>query len=141
MTERRFYIDTSAYLGVMLGERIAKNLGSLLSQKVLCSSTLLLIESERNLVRLSRAGILPIASYHLAFAQLQKDVEKFILRDLSSDLCLTGSFPAVNTPRSSDLAHLRTARWFLDNGGLEAFVTLDKAQGNAAREFGFKVFQ
>ena len=139
MTEKRYYIDTSVYLGILLGEKAAKGLVSVLTRKILCSSTLLLIEAERNLVHLSRQNILPAVDYQRALEQLKKDIEKFLLRDLSLDLCLTGFFPPVQTPRSNDLVHLRTARWFLENGGLEAFVTLDRAQGETAKDFGLRV--
>lgn len=139
MTQKRYYIDTSAYLGVLLGEKPARNLIPLLARKILCSSTLLLIESERNLINLSRRRILSVSDYQRASSQLQSDVEKFLLRDLTADLCLGGIFPPVQTPRSSDLVHLRTARWFSENGGIEAFVTLDKAQSEAARDFGLRV--
>lgn len=130
------YLDTSAYLNILLGESSAPKLLRAVSKKILCSSVLLLIEAERNLVRLSREGTLSAADYETASKQLKKDQEFFIFRELTADLCLTGAFPPVQIPRSSDLAHLRTARWFQENGGLELFVTSDTRQKAAARDFG-----
>ena len=46
---------------------------------------------------------------------------------------------AVSTPRSLDLAHLRTAMWFHAREPLRRFVTLDEAQADAARELGLPV--
>ena len=71
--------------------------------------------------------------------QLKIDLESFLLRDLTIDLCLTGFYPPVRTPRTSDLIHLRTAQWFQQNGGLELFVTLDKDQRHAAIDVGLSV--
>ena len=136
MTERRAYIDTSAYLAVMLGEAGSAELQSALRKKNLCSSTLLLIEAERTLVRLTREKLLTIHDYHLVYNQVKKDVQLFILRDLTPDFCLKGVFPAVRIPRSSDLVHLRTALWFSKNGGLEIFISSDRSQIEAAQELG-----
>ncbi len=47
--------------------------------------------------------------------------------------------PVVPTPRSLDLAHLRTALWFHTREALTRFVTLDQAQAQGARELGLPV--
>jgi hypothetical protein len=44
--------------------------------------------------------------------------------------------PAVATPRSLDLAHLRTALWFHATEPIDRFVTMDASQAEAARELG-----
>jgi hypothetical protein len=44
--------------------------------------------------------------------------------------------PIVSTPRSLDLAHLRTALWFHQRQALTRFVNLDASQNQAARELG-----
>ena len=56
--------------------------------------------------------------------------------DLTLDLCAGVEMPAVSTPRSLDLAHLRAARWFHEDEKLRRFVTLDETQEIAARELG-----
>ena len=139
MEEGRFYLDTSAYLGIILGETQAKPLFKMVLKKALCSSTLMLIEAERTLVWLSRKKTLSPDAYHQAMEKLKEDRALFLLRDLTPDLCLTGKFPPTRIPRSSDLLHLRTAQWFLENGGLESFLTLDINQKKAAQEFGLPV--
>ncbi len=136
MTSSHVYVDTSLYLGILLGESEARPAVKLLSKKILCSSVLLLIETERNLVRLSRENILSSLGYRRAINQLQEDKEKFVLKDVTIDLCLTGRFPPVKLPRSSDLIHLRTALWYHENGGLDAFLTLDIHQRESAQDFG-----
>ena len=60
----------------------------------------------------------------------------FLLRDLTLELCESYMLPAVATPRSLDLAHLRTALWFHAAEQIERFVTMDAAQEDAARELG-----
>jgi hypothetical protein len=62
-----------------------------------------------------------------------------VLRDLTLDLCQSNLLPAVTTPRSFDLAHLRSALWFHAGERLDRFVTMDGAQEQAARELGLPV--
>jgi len=47
--------------------------------------------------------------------------------------------PIVSTPRSLNLAHLRTALWFHQRQLLTRFVSLDVPQNQAARELGLPV--
>lgn len=138
---RRFaYVDTSAYLAVLLGEEEASAVRKRLAGYALCSSTFLLLEAERNLVRLSREGLLTVREFERAAGRLRQDRELFVLRDLTPDLCLGGGFPAVRMPRSADLVHLRTAAWFASQpAGLARFETLDTGQAAAAMEMGLPV--
>lgn len=132
---RRIYLDTSAYLGVLLREERAAPLAGDLDDAELLSSVLLVLEARRNLVRLAREGIVSAATYEACMNRVTEDVEKFELRDLTLDLC-AGAVPAVATPRSLDLAHLRTALWFHQQRPLHRFVSLDTTQVQAARELG-----
>ena len=132
----RVYLDTSAYLAVLLGEKHAKAIAKLITGAMPCSSTLLLAEAERNLVHLVRLEKLSERDFESAFAQLSADREALVLRDLTPDLCLTRQFPLIRTPKSADMVHLRTAQWFLQHGGLENFISLDDHQIHAAREMG-----
>jgi hypothetical protein len=45
----------------------------------------------------------------------------------------------VTTPRSLDLAHLRTALWFHASEPVHRFVTMDRDQRQAAQEMGLPV--
>ena len=68
---------------------------------------------------------------------------------LTLDLSTSRVVPLVTTPRSLDLAHLRTALWFHQQEPLTRFVSLDTAQTRfvsvdtaqtqAARELGLPV--
>lgn len=135
----RVYLDTSAYLAILLGEKQADTVSKFIAGSLPCSSSMLLIEAERNLVHLVRLEKLSAPEFEAAYAQLSADCDAFILRDLTPDLCLTRHFPLIRTPKSADMVHLRTAQWFLANGGLEAFITLDEQQSLAARELGLPV--
>ncbi|MBI4471967.1 MAG: hypothetical protein HY646_04815 [Acidobacteria bacterium] len=102
----------------------------------LLSSVVLVMEARRNLVRLAREGQLLPEQYKDCIERLDADVNLFILRDLTLDLCQTITLPAVSTPRSLDLVHLRTALWFHADEKIDRFITLDVPQELAARELG-----
>ena len=133
---RRFYLDTSAYLCMLLGEEDSDRLAADTAGAELVSSVLLVLEARRTLVRLTREGHLSPAEYQACFDRLEQDQELLLLRDLTLELCTSNLLPAVATPRSLDLAHLRTALWFHAIEPLSGFVTLDTAQAEAARELG-----
>jgi hypothetical protein len=134
-----FYVDSSAYLAILLGEDGSETLVDELDGAALVSSVLLLVETERTLVRLSRAGDLTADQLQTAREQLVGDAASFALRDLTIDLCRDLAFPLVTVPRSLDLVHLQTAKWFHAREQISRFVTLDDAQGRAARELGLPV--
>jgi len=136
---RRLYLDTSAYLCILLGEEGSSRLAKETAGAELLSSVLLVLEARRNLIRLAREGTLAAAQYEACLDRVERDVELFVLRDLTLDLCASNLVPAVATPRSLDLAHLRTALWFHAAERLDRFVTLDGSQAQAARELGLPV--
>jgi hypothetical protein len=132
----RYYVDTSAYLCVLLGETGWERIARELDGGQLLSSALLALEAERTLVQLSRAGRLSPKDVQNAVERLGRDLSQFVLRDLTLDLCRSRVMPIISTPRSLDLAHLRTALWFHEREPLRRFVSLDAAQTQAARELG-----
>jgi hypothetical protein len=77
--------------------------------------------------------------YQASLDRLEGDADFFVLRDLTLDLCRSNILPAVVTPRSLDLAHLRTALWFHAAEKIDRFVTLDSSQEQAAKELGLPV--
>jgi hypothetical protein len=135
----RFYVDTSAYLCILLGEEGSKALQRELAGSELVSSVLLVLEAGRNLVRLSREGKLSSGEFQKCLIAVEEDMDQFMLRDLTLDLCQSRILPAVSTPRSLNLAHLRTAHWFHSQMGLTRFVSVDELQTAAAREMGLPV--
>jgi len=135
----RYYVDTSAYLCLLLGETGWPRLAGELDGAQLLSSALLVLEAGRTLVYLSRAGRLTPAELQNALDRLGRDLDHFALRDLTLDLCHWRVMPIVSTPRSLDLAHLRTALWFHQREPLTRFVSLDASQNQAARELGLPV--
>ena len=135
----RFYVDTSAYLCLLLGEAGWERLAAALDGAQLLSSALLALESERTLVYLSRMGRLNPDDLQNALDRLGRDLAHFAVRDLTLDLSSSRVLPIVSTPRSLDLAHLRTALWFHQREALTRFVSLDAAQNQGARELGLPV--
>ena len=132
---RRFYLDSSAYLCILLGEDGHEPLTRELRGSQLLSSSLLVLEVQRNLVRMSREALLSADDLQNSLDRFGQDLELFLLRDLTLELCLDREMPVVSTPRSLDLAHLRTALWFDRQEPIHRFVTRDLSQRQSAREF------
>jgi len=135
----RFYLDTSAYLAILLGEKGHEAIARETANGRLMSSSLLALEAHRTLVRLAREGVFSASDLNKALAQMEGDLEYFTFRDLTLDLCRRGVIPVVSTPRSLDLAHLRTALWFHEREPLARFITLDESQEQAAQELSLPV--
>jgi len=136
---KRVYVDTSAYLYLLLDEEAMDDVRDFIEQAEVLSSVLLLLETRRNLVWLARQRTITKEHYNVAMERVTTDAERFVLRDLTFDLCDAHPLPAVATPRSLDLVHLRTARWFHRVEPLDRFVTMDAAQRDAARELGLPI--
>lgn len=135
-SRRRLYLDTSAYLCILLGEEESERVSTDTEGAELLSSVLLLLETKRNLTRLAREGALNPEHYRMCIDRVERDASLFVLRDLTLDLCQSNILPAMITPRSLDLAHLRTALWFHAAEKIERFVTMDTSQAQAAKELG-----
>jgi hypothetical protein len=120
----RLYLDTSAYLCLLLGEEGSERISKATDGAELLSSVLLVLESKRSLVRLARDGALTPDQYKICIDRLEADRDRFVLRDLTLDLCASNLVPAIATPRSLDLAHLRTALWFHAAEPVERFKTM-----------------
>ena len=136
---RRLYVDTSAYLCILLAEEGWEGLSKETDGAELLSSVILILEVRRNLIRLAREGALKPELYKTCIERVEQDTSLFVLRDLTLDLCRSNLLPAVSTPRSLDLAHLRSALWFHASERIDRFVTLDGSQQQAARELGLPV--
>ena len=137
--KRRLYLDTSAYLCMVLAQDGWERVSELTEGAEILSSVLLILESRRTLIRLARQGALTSEQYQACMARVEADTTRFVLRDLTFDLCASNTLPAVATPRSLDVAHLRTALWFHTPGPLDRFVTMDASQESAAKELGLPV--
>ena len=136
---RRLYLDTSAYLCILLAEEGSARLSEETAGAELLSSVLLVLDSRRNLIRLAREGALSPAQYKRCMDRVEQDIALFVLREFTLDLCACVPMPAIATPRSLDLAHLRTALWFHSAEPVERFVTMDGSQAETARELGLPV--
>src|SRR5438093_13611472 len=102
----RLYVDTSAYLCVLLGETGHAAIESEIAGAELYSSVLLVLETSRSLIRLSREKVLSSVELQEALARLEKDMESFQLRDLTMDLCVGRTMPVVSSPPSFELDRL-----------------------------------
>lgn len=136
---RRLYLDTSAYLCILLADDGWERLSEDTAGAELLSSVLLVLEAKRNLVRLAREGALTPEQYKVCMDRVGDDTQVLVLRDLTLDLCASNLLPAIATPRSLDLAHIRTALWFHAAEPITRFVTMDVSQREAARELGLPV--
>jgi len=123
----------------LLGEEQSDRLAQEADGAELLSSVLLVLEARRTLIRLARDGTLKPDHYKRCMERVDEDTAAFALRDLTLDLCASNLMPAVSTPRSLDLVHLRTAIWFNTSERLHRFVTMDVSQRQAASELGLPV--
>lgn len=137
--QKRIYLDTSSYLCMLLAQDGWQRVVELTEDAEILSSVLIVLESRRNLIRLARQGSLAAAQYQACMERVEADTTQFALRDLTLDLCSSNRVPAVATPRSLDLVHLRTALWFHATEPIDRFVTMDATQEAAARELGLPV--
>jgi hypothetical protein len=135
----RLYLDTSAYLCILLAEEGWERLSEDTAGAELLSSVLLVLETKRNLIRLAREGALTSDQYKSCMDRVEDDTPLLVLRDLTLELCASNILPAIATPRSLDLAHLRTAQWFHTAEPIARFVTVDVSQRQLARELGLPV--
>ncbi len=133
------YLDTSAYLSVLFQEKDARSIEKAIKGERLCTSTLMFFEAERNVVHHTRQLKISEKVFEQAMERIQEDIEGFYVKDVASDLLFTKAFPAVTTPKTADLIHLRTALWFLNQGDFKLFVTTDHLQKKAAKELGLPV--
>jgi hypothetical protein len=137
--KKRLYLDTSAYLRLVLEEEGWERVSVETDGADLLSSVLLVLEAKRCLIRLAREATLTSEKYQRCMERIEVDSGRFVLRDLTLDLCASNRVPAVATPRSLDLAHLRTALWFHASEPLDRFLTMDASQEAAAKELGLPV--
>ena len=136
---KRVYLDTSAYLCMLLAQDGWQRVFELTEEAEIFSSVILVLESRRNLIRLARQGTLTSAQYQACMERVDADTTRFALRDLTLELCASNMVPAVATPRSLDLVHLRTALWFHQSQPIDRFMTMDASQEAAAKELGLPV--
>lgn len=134
--KRRTYLDTSAYVALLVEEERGEAVALQLAGAAIASSVLLIAEATRTLVRLARERKLTDVQLRRARQRIETDVPRFELHDVGLEICRDTTWPALCTPRTLDLIHLRTALWFHRRSPLAAFLTLDETQRNAAREFG-----
>ncbi len=137
--KKSLYFDTSFYLAILLGEGDLKRFHRQLAKASYCTSSFMFLEAERNLIRLSREKKMKVDFFHMAIARLKEDRELFLVKEATLDVCTMSAFPAISTPRSADLLHLRTALWFKEQGLLSAFCSFDLHQMQGARELGLPV--
>jgi hypothetical protein len=135
----RVYLDTSAYLCLLLRQDGWERVSKVTEGAQISSSVLLVLESRRNLIRLARQGTVTPEQYQACMARVETDTTRFVFCDLTLDLCASNTLPAVATPRSLDLVHLRTALWFHASDPIDCFVTMDPSQQAAAKELGLPV--
>ena len=120
------FLDTSAYLMWALDQPGSQELNAIFIQSKLVASSILFIESERAFIHLARTRAITHENALMLRASLVQHVRHFVVREPSLEICLSNRFPGMTTPKSADLIHLRTALWFMDNGGLQKFITRGK---------------
>ena len=136
---RRLYVDTSAYLCMLLAEHGADRLSAETSGAELLSSVAARPGNAAESGPAGERGRVDAGAVQACLDRVDQDQQLFVLRDLTLDLCESNPLPAITTPRSLDLAHLRTALWFHRDSHIARFVTMDGSQEEAAQELGLPV--
>ena len=83
---------------------------------------------------MTREGKLSSKQFEDIFHQIEFDVENFVIKEGTMDLCVNPIFPAASLPKSMDLLHIRTALWFQNEGRDLEFASCDQKQKQAAAE-------
>jgi hypothetical protein len=133
------YLDSSAYLAVVLAQEGWAAIRKLTQGKRLASSVLFSLEVRRNIIRLHRESLISQSEADALRSRFDNDLPGILLRNVTPDLCGEYPFPSLRVPKSADLLHLRTALWLQSASRLEYFVTTDVAQRGAATELGLPV--
>jgi hypothetical protein len=107
---RRLYLDTSAYLCILLAEQGWEGLSTETDGAELLSSVILILETRRNLIRLAREGALKPDQYKTCIERMEQDTSLFVLRDLTLDLCQSNLLPAVTTRTEGEQQSTRAPR-------------------------------
>lgn len=141
MKNRSVYLDTSAYLTLLLNQPKASSIQEILRDTVIYTSVLLFIEAHRNLLRFHREGLVSDEYCQKAILTMQEDMTLFKIRDVTMDLCYSNQFPIINLPRTLDLIHLRSALWFRQTVDNIRFLSLDRQQLDAARQLQLDVIE
>jgi predicted nucleic acid-binding protein len=71
---RRLYLDTSAYLCILLAEEGSERLSKETDGAELLSSVILVLEARRNLIRLAREGALKAELYKACIERVERDL-------------------------------------------------------------------
>lgn len=139
MTKKTVYIDTSVYFGFIVGQD--NTLGELIEgSHVLCSSTLLFAETQRNIVSYLRNARISDVEFKDMLEIIRLHSRMIMTRALDLELSMDIVFPPVSLPKTLDLIHLRTARWFFSQYSDLLFLSLDIQQNRAALEMNLKLY-
>jgi hypothetical protein len=131
---KKIYLDTSAFLCLLLSEVNHEKIDRVIKNSLLYSSSFMILETERALVHLCRERKISTDDYKVLYDAAQTCIKSMAFYELTVDLCSNQDFPAIKTPRSADLVHLRTAKWLIENADVEGFLTVDRHQLDSARE-------
>jgi uncharacterized protein len=128
-----YYVDASALVKTILGERSSPALIAYLDGAELVSSELVLTEVPRALRRAAATG--PGVDLESRLRLAAEQIDSISLRPVEETLLVGAGRLAEPTLRSLDAIHLVTA---LHVYPIDAFVTYDKRQAAAARLAGLQ---
>ena len=111
-----------------------------LQRYTLATSSILFLESHRNLLRLMQSETISEDMYFDLLECIDQDYRNFIVKNVDADVVLSKAYPVAMLPKSLDLIHLRTCLWFGRTFPDCSFLTFDKKQARAAKQMGLKLF-
>lgn len=131
------YIDTSAYLSILFGEKRGTELENSIP-KNLYSSWLLYVEAKRTILRYRRQNLISDNELMILLKQFEQDCKSIAFCPLDKWIERI-PLPSGVLPRSSDLVHIQTAYYLMNQYSLSSFISLDDVQIACAVELGFEV--
>jgi hypothetical protein len=132
------YLDTSAYLAILFGEKSGDKIQKIISGKIY-SSWLLYCEAKRTILHYRRQNWVDDAQLNSLLDQFNADCEVIGFCALNDAVLKGAAFPSSVLPKSSDIAHLQTALFLRGQSLIEVFISRDIVQINAAKEMGLAV--
>lgn len=139
MNKKTVYVDTSAYFSFILKQD--NTLEDLMKgAHVLCSSTLLFAETQRNIVFYLRQSRITDLEFNNLLQEIKIHSQMIMTRAVDLDLSMGWDFPPICLPKTLDLVHIRTAHWFAIQHPDLLFLSFDEQQNRAALEMGLKLY-
>ncbi len=135
MAKPWIYVDTSAFLKLIIRESGTERMRRLVKEHRLLSSSVIAVECRSAVARRRREGKLIGSELDRALARIEEGLEAVEMVLVSDPVLeLAGAIVLRSVSRTMDALHIASAFSFQDDAGMDVtFVTADRKQHQAAR--------